>query len=954
MKQINSLKNKQLIELTFNSLLMDYKPSNVTTELTDELIEEMLNFTPIYKAINSLIRGVLSRDLIVRSEDNLEDDTTFLEIQKRINGIKNKTQFIETLIKSCFTGRTLNEIVYNEDFTIKEFITIPYKLIKYNNELRRYEIKARNNTIELSDTRKWLLSIYNKEIGYTLGKSLLESIVDDYMNIKEIESKMKYLWNKYGETLLIFAYGLNTSEEDVKKTAEELKVAQGKNVIAIPLSDGNLRDSIFSLRLVDMDTVIHERLIDRYEKNIVSTLLGGTLTIDNSNGSSSYSLGKIHQEEKEKIEDSIALYIRDELDKIIQIDGAFFGYDAKKYYISLERPENIKEQIELENKKTELLNNKIVGIEALSRSGYEIDENELQEYLGFRTLRTKEQSSRIKEFESKISNREEKEIRYIKLLEKYKEQIIEELIANTRKELRKVKKIEDIYKIEIQSEKQYKALILANLIGRYLTLDTVEKRSKKEFEKEEFNTLEEEIKAIVKRKPILYKDLEKITEEEKQNYFWVKKSQSLEITKRIQEILIKGIKEGKDKYNILIDLEDEEILLGKSIKSNYWSGAIDMNLALAQSRGNFEEMQVLKEKGFSYARYSAITDGRTTNICRSLHGKIMKIDEFTKNNLVPPLHYRCRSTLIQLADEDVVDSKGKVRKGVKLATKEDIKHFKKHKQKGFGNVRNDLEDYVKEKEKVIEKNKKTILKEIRYEEKELNRTESIKEKRKYRNKNIEIKYTLKNVYKSSTGKEIRIGYDKKIRINKENMENNKRFINPLIDKTLMKLEKLIPEFKGNFIFTNDLDDGTLASYSPKTNNIFLNYSKLFDEYIFNKYISSKDKFVFAYENNPLSTLIHELGHYYEKIYWKIPKNNIDNFYIVKSNQFIESFKNLGYNEIEIENKISQNAYSYFRDIKIDKSKYGLYELFSEVLVVNIIRPNKLSKDLFDIFKEVME
>lgn len=391
-KRIQLTKDKHLIELTFNTLLKDYTAPDSYKELTDEVIEEMLNFTPIVKAVNSLIRGILARDLIVKSEEDTEDNKIILEIQKRINGIKNKTSFIESLVKSCFTGRTLNEIVYNEDFTIKEFVNIPYSLIKYNKDIKEYELKTKSETIVLNDSRKWLLSIYNKEIGYNLGKSLLESLLDDYNNIKSLEAKLKYLCEKYGETLLIFAYGIESSDEEVEQTARELREAQGRNVIAIPINEGNLRDSIFSLRLTDMDTVIHERLIAKYEKNIVTTLLGGSLTIENEGNSGSYALGEIQQEEKEKIEDSISLYIRDELDKILEIDGLFFGYDYTKYYISMERFEKEEERLGVEKQKIEILNLKITGIEALARAGYELTEEYLAEYLGVPSVIKKEET----------------------------------------------------------------------------------------------------------------------------------------------------------------------------------------------------------------------------------------------------------------------------------------------------------------------------------------------------------------------------------------------------------------------------------------------------------------------------------------------------------------------------------------------------------------------------------
>lgn len=385
-------KDKRYMELVISSMLNDVKlPQNDTT-LTPQLINEMLNYSTIKKCINTLIRGINSRELVILNETNDNNDKKLLEIQYRINGIKSKSKLIENLVLTAFTKMTLHEIIYNEDFTIKEFIKIPNHFIKYDSNKKEYYLESINGRIDISDKAKWIFSRFNSDLENVNGRSLLEGVVQDYINIKYIKEKMDYIISKYGQNVIIFAYGIGQEEADIRNTAEAIKKANSSNVIAIPLVDGNLRDNIFTLRLNDIDSTMFERLIDRYNKNIVTTLLGSSLTIDNFEGSSSYALGKIQQEEKEKIEDSIALFVRDELDKIIDIDGAFFGYNPNEYYIAIDRLENELQSINIQKEKELLKNLKIQGLESLSRAGYEVDIDEVKEILGVANISKKEYS----------------------------------------------------------------------------------------------------------------------------------------------------------------------------------------------------------------------------------------------------------------------------------------------------------------------------------------------------------------------------------------------------------------------------------------------------------------------------------------------------------------------------------------------------------------------------------
>lgn len=393
-KKLDIKKDKNIVELVISNLLNDTSNQfniNNTTDLTPELIDEMIKYPAINTSINTLIRGVASRELIVKSEDNSESDKNILDIQKRVNSIKNKTQLIENIAMACFNRLCLHEIVYNSDFTIKELIHIPNRYIKYDKEFNKFYLIVNNQRIYLDDRTKWLLSINGSGLDSKFGNTLLSDLVNVYVDIKNIKAKLDYIVNKYGDTLLIFAYGIQQTNEEIRETAESLRQAKGKNVIGIPLTDSSLKDNIFTIRLSDIDTVIHERLIDRYDRQIKQMLLGSSLTTDNGNGQGSYSLGQIHQEEKEKTEDRIALFVRDELDKIIDIDGYIFGYDPNQYYISIDREEKEAQRLEIDNKKQDLRQKKMQEILTLSQAGYEISAEELQQITGFKTIIKKEQ-----------------------------------------------------------------------------------------------------------------------------------------------------------------------------------------------------------------------------------------------------------------------------------------------------------------------------------------------------------------------------------------------------------------------------------------------------------------------------------------------------------------------------------------------------------------------------------
>lgn len=99
------------------------------------------------------------------------------------------------------------------------------------------------------------------------------------------------------------------------------------------------------------------------------------------------------------------------------------------------------------------------------------------------------------------------------------------------------------------------------------------------------------------------------------------------------------------------------------------TGAINMGRAFVFER--------FPEKVYAF-QFSAILDSRTTDICRSLDGRIVKPGSSEYYDYSPPRHYRCRSIWVEiLQDEvfkpDIVGIPASIPKNATIDTFEDLK-----------------------------------------------------------------------------------------------------------------------------------------------------------------------------------------------------------------------------------------------------------------------------------------
>ena len=275
---------------------------------------------------------------------------------------------------------------------------------------------------------------------------------------------MNGIIEKYGGTIVLFGYNTALEDDEVMKTALELKKMMDGNSVGMP-SDGNLKDNLVLLRLADLNVEIHTLLMEKLEKKIFQNILGSTLTLNDgsASGKGTQALGTIHQEEKEKVEDGIALFVREELDKIIDIDGLIHGYDPNQYYIEINRQQDRKKELEIKNLEQDEVNKKADLIVKLSQAGYEIEDKELQEVFGYKSLKKKEQqiTNPFTEFSKK--NTEDSNKKTLEYLERLRRRIVPEISKKIADQIKNITSIEDIRNIDTGTKDHENSLILSEL-----------------------------------------------------------------------------------------------------------------------------------------------------------------------------------------------------------------------------------------------------------------------------------------------------------------------------------------------------------------------------------------------------------------------------------------------------------------------------------------------------------
>lgn len=150
-----------------------------------------------------------------------------------------------------------------------------------------------------------------------------------------------------------------------------------------------------------------------------------------------------------------------------------------------------------------------------------------------------------------------------------------------------------------------------------------------------------------------YNDL--IGKKAKFRAFTVSKLTSLDAIERTKELLNKTLKEGETMKEWYDRLKSDEILskIGFSDENPFYLETVfRTNTISAYNAGRWEEIQRNKDS-IAFLEYIAIDDSRTTEICSSLDGVRLPVDDPFWKEFYPPNHFNCRSQVVEVTPEEV-------------------------------------------------------------------------------------------------------------------------------------------------------------------------------------------------------------------------------------------------------------------------------------------------------------
>ena len=709
-------KNKLRKELILSTVTKLFRESSLNTdnEIDTENINKILKDIDINSALQKLSRAVAGRKALIVSvtDENIELEK---EIQERFRGIKFN-RIVNHLITARYFGYSCFEIVYNEDFTISTLIPIPHQYVSYNTQSKKWVLKVGTQEIELN-REKFLLCIHKWNPAQVTGESIFKSCLTSFLDKDMYSKQLRGLAKQYGDVITVYPYDINSSEEEKKQIKENVENMSGNTSIGVPVEDvgeADINKVVTFIKLSDLDPNVYTELADREKEKLIQNILGSTLTMDNGGGTGSYSLGEVHKEGFDEVVEEICRFVSDSLFQLIEIDAKFHGYNAKEFEFSLEKVFTDTEKIEQEKKQQELNSLKLDNINKLSSAGFEVNIDFISEQLGIeKSYLAKKLSAGIgfefskKKIDELLENARAKQKEFEEMILENSDELINEITKQIKKEFEKVKNLEDIEKISLNLESLKEKLILGALQG-YLN----EFNSQSiEFSEDDLNPFKlsftEAINWFCKKFPVLYDVIEDITKKVDEQFFYMKRSTELEVTKKLYYNLLDNLKNGGT-FKTWLEMSKEVLNKSGLGESPWYLELVYRNNMMSSYNAGAFYNQELNKKNKPYGLYDGVGDERQSEICKVLDGKVFPLDHPFWNNYLPPNHHGCRSKRITLNAEELEEYGLKVSKSI---TK-DIKELKKEMGSFYGSQVSGMKKAIKQKEKEVEEMKNQLKLEV--------------------------------------------------------------------------------------------------------------------------------------------------------------------------------------------------------------------------------------------------
>ena len=646
--------------------------------IDDKLLEQMLRDMDIAQALQLMTQTVTSKEWKIQT-DVPEYVEVAESIQRRLNNL-NISKLLENILRAEIYKKSIFEIIYDKDnvgnTVIKDLILLPNKYIKYDKD-SGWVIKTRDSEIAIaSEPSRFLVCINEERLDNLQGSTDLLPLVPVFTAKERLESKLNAIIDKYGDIITVFAYEpsaetdppevVKARQKDVEAQAKDLKAAKGKDVLAVPSAgEKSLDDFIKFIKLDDLKPEIYQELLNEKAKSVQRYLLGSTLVVGVDGNSGNRALGEVHKEQQNYKIESKVKKIRDWIQKLIEIDAQLYGYDSGNFYFKFVEEIDETETLELEDKRTKTISEKVNYIVKISESGYAFTKTKIAEILGVKEadlIEVEKESSNL-EFSkpkkklniNKINKKreliEKNQARFDKFIDNNFKKWQKKVLKAIRERIEKANDISDLYDLEFDYDNTLEDMLLMSMLQGFDNAVMIDNEIV-EFSNTRMTTRNAALDNFLKKHPALYNDVENEIEYARQKYFWIKKVTDVGVTEKIFKQMSNTLENGGTFKEWKKDVDNILSQSGLTLNEGYLKTVFRTNMNHAYNAGIYMKMDKYKER-YPYYQYCGTLDGREQEHTRELNGKIFKIGTPEADKYFPPNGFNCRCYTISLTADEV-------------------------------------------------------------------------------------------------------------------------------------------------------------------------------------------------------------------------------------------------------------------------------------------------------------
>ena len=646
--------------------------------IDDKLLEQMLKDMDIAQALQLMTQTVTSKEWKIET-DVPEYVEVAENIQRRLNNL-NISKLLENILRAEIYKKSIFEIIYDKDnvgnTVIKDLILLPNKYIKHDKD-SGWVVKTRDSEIAIaSEPSRFLVCVNEERLDNLQGSTDLLPLVPVFTAKERLESKLNAIIEKYGDIITVFAYEPSTEtdppevvkarQKDVEAQAKDLKAAKGKDVLAVPSAgEKSLDDFIKFIKLDDLKPEIYQELLNEKAKSVQRYLLGSTLVVGVDGNSGNRALGEVHKEQQNYKIESKVKKIRDWIQKLIEIDAQLYGYDSGNFYFKFVEEINETETLELEDKRTKTISEKVNYIVKISESGYAFTKTKIAEILGVKEadlIEVEKESSNL-EFAktkkklniNKINQKrkliEKNQVRFDKFIDNNFKKWQKNVLKAIREKIEKANDISDLYNLEFDYDNTLEDMLLMSMLQGFDNAVMIDNEIV-EFSNTRTTTRNAALDNFLKKHPALYNDIENEMEYARQKYFWIKKITDVNVTEKIFKQMSNTLENGQTFKEWKKDVDNILSQSGLTLNEGYLKTVFRTNMNHAYNAGIYMKMDKYKER-YPYYQYCGTLDGREQEHTRELNGKIFKIGTPEADKYFPPNGFNCRCYTVSLTADEV-------------------------------------------------------------------------------------------------------------------------------------------------------------------------------------------------------------------------------------------------------------------------------------------------------------